>query len=283
VATARRPSCGPRRRCARTRHSPTRSSSSTSSAARRDILQVRWRTSLSETARRDETNRITATQRTFLANLLSFILDSSASGDTRLIAKQALRDSVQSLLLTSDAGFPTFKERWLAHPHCSGSFTYEAGCAIAHGITFPRYSLLPELAVRWELGDYWIDRSDDGIRRTLSADALAINVPIRNYLGVRASVVDLAAPFTEIALRQGGMQRDNQKYIALELFRPRLDVWLGMPRLTRRVAFVAGVAASVVTRTVNTDDSGEMSLHYDHVSSVDDVQWSFNLGAMVFL
>src|SRR6476659_7653497 len=35
AATARRPSCGPRRRCARTRRSPTRSSSSTSWAADR--------------------------------------------------------------------------------------------------------------------------------------------------------------------------------------------------------------------------------------------------------
>lgn len=236
----------------------------------------------------NDTQWMTDQQRTFLINLLSFVLDSGVKmDDARLIAKQALRDSIQSLLVDSTSGFPTFSERWQRRPKCNGSFSYEVGCAVAHGVLFPRYSLLPNVAVRWEFSDNWFDRSNDGIRKTVSVDAISMNLPLRNYVGIRLSLLDLAGGFTEIALRRNETKHVDERFLALETVRPRVDVWLGFPRLTRRVAVVAGVAAGFVTRTLTTemaaDGNASETLTYGRASSFDDIQWSLNLGAMIFL
>lgn len=213
----------------------------------------------------ERTATLTEAQERFLAGFAAYVLDSGGGDDRdRAMSKEALRAAVRDLLLASPlGGFATRDSR--------------AGKGV---LGYPQWRWQPTVSVRWEFGTGWYDRSDDGVRRTFAAEALAVNVPLSNYVGVRASVLDLAGPFTELALRDPARRYQDTAAIAIELVKPRLELWFGLPQLTRRVAVTVGASWSLLARTPS--ETAPDTIVYTIDPSADLARLSFGGGAAIF-
>jgi hypothetical protein len=210
----------------------------------------------------DRSEFLTGAQERFLVGFSAYVLDGAGDGQDREISKEALRAAVRDLVLADpDGGFPTAASR-----RGKGALGY------------PRLGVRPTLSIRWEVdsGQAWIDRSDDGIRRTVGLDLASLELPLSDHVGVRLSVLDLFGPFTELALRDPGRDYDAQARVAALLVRPRAELWLGLPQLTRRVALVGGVAVDFLSRTV--DAEGDVTYSVEPTTP----HWSFGAGAAIF-
>jgi hypothetical protein len=62
------------------------------------------------------------------------------------------------------------------------------------------------------------------------------------YAGLEASLVDWAASVSELALRRADVDYDNPGLVALDMIRPRLDLMIGLPVLTERLAMSLGAS-----------------------------------------
>lgn len=105
--------------------------------------------------------------------------------------------------------------------------------------------------------DYYNGVGADQFRYLMSIDWLTLLrwAPFRN-VGVQLSVIDLAAPFTELAYRPR-VHTVNGGYVALDLLRPRFDVIFAVPEFSRRLMLSAGVswkAYSTEIRPAPTSD-----------------------------
>lgn len=211
----------------------------------------------------EQSSHLSEAQERFLVGFSAYVLDGGGGDDSdRAISKEALRAAVRDLVLTSPrGGFPTRASR------------------LGRGVLgYPRFGIRPTVSVRWEFDatGRWLDRSDDGIRRTVSADLLSVDVPVSDYVGLRMSAIDLFGPFTELALRDPDRDYHGSTKTAALLVRPRAELWLGLPQLTRRVAFVAGIAVDFLGREVDADGA----VTYDVDPSTPQV--SFGGGASIF-
>jgi hypothetical protein len=191
----------------------------------------------------DRSRLLDAAEREFIVDFAAYVLDSGQDGEQRTLAREALRSAVKQVLLTkSTGGIPTESAR---APLVHRSWCDHDACAL---ITYPKWSFWPAVAVRWEFGGTWIDRSGAGYRRTISADALTVAIPFSDHVGLQASVLDLVGPFSELALRDTGATYVNRIDPMIEFLRPRVQIWLALPEITRRVELFAGVSASALHR-----------------------------------
>ena len=114
------------------------------------------------------------------------------------------------------------------------------------------FDITPSLALRasWN-GGYLNDWGGDGFRVVPSLDVLATHVRItpassRAVVGVRGSLVDLFAPFTELTMRRGDLDYDRQGSVWLDFVRPRVEVTVAVPQISQHLLLVAGVSLRMV-------------------------------------
>ena len=118
-----------------------------------------------------------------------------------------------------------------------------------------------------------------------------------NYAGLQASLIDVAAPAAEYALRPNVEYRgalDGGLAPLIDAFRPRIDFWLGLPRLTREVALTAGASLRTLrfndcqpnneSKLCRTErgkaDKSEQASHFAMYSFSGSLE--LNAGAMIF-
>lgn len=108
--------------------------------------------------------------------------------------------------------------------------------------------LVPSPALRTSWNAAYVNAfGSDGLRVAPSVDALIARVRLTSkgastYVGLQASLVDLAAPFTELAMRRGDIRYERGTRVWLELLRPRLEVTMSIPGVSHHVLLSAGVS-----------------------------------------
>lgn len=140
----------------------------------------------------------------------------------------------------------------------------------------------PTLGLRlmWQSG-YKNKIGSDGFRYVPTVDWL---IPVRwaftKYAGLQISLLDPLGPVTELALRAEGTY-GNGWMVGLDAIRPRLDLWVAFPQITRHVGLVAGVGYRLIKPVQRSDVAG------DPVDGEFDYEWSgadgieFSLGVMI--
>lgn len=189
-------------------------------------------------------------EKAFLVEFASYVLDAGVNDNQdRSLAKQALRDAIKRLLLTAKGdGLPTESAQWLGKHRPCGN----ARCALFTWATYVDWSWKPVIALRWDFAGQWYNRPGVDYRRTLSVEALSLAIPFSDHIGLKASLFDLASPFSELAFRDTTATYDDAWKLALDVLHPRADFWLMAPELTRRIGAFAGVAASPLHRPETT-------------------------------
>lgn len=200
---------------------------------------------------REQYRGLEAAERQFLVEFSAYVLDAGhGDGEQRTLARDALRNSVKTILLAkAEGGFPTKTGQMIRSNRASGT--------ISPLLAYVNWTYRPALSVRWEFAGHWYDRSNAEYRRTISADVATAAIAMSDHMGLKLSLIDLAAPLAELALRDTSLNHENQGVVVLDALRPRVDLWLGLPELTRRVVVFAGLSLSGVRRTLVDQD-----MHY---------------------
>lgn len=115
-----------------------------------------------------------------------------------------------------------------------------------------RVSLYPVPGVRFSWNSAYVNAfGADGFRVVPSLDFVSARLrlsgpssPVR--VGLMASVFDLAAPLSELAMRDGTKQYDRQEMVWLDAIRPRLDFSFGVPSIARHLFVSGGFALRTV-------------------------------------
>ena len=99
----------------------------------------------------------------------------------------------------------------------------------------------------------------DGFRVVPSFQVGSLRVPFTRGLspvevGLRASVIDLLAPVSELAMRRSDLDYDWQGNLFLEFIKPRLEVALVAPGVARQLALVTGASMRMAAPFVGTVD-----------------------------
>lgn len=107
----------------------------------------------------------------------------------------------------------------------------------------------PALRVSWN-GAYK-NATGDGWRILPSLDVLVARVRFtpraaNGYAGLQMSLVDLMAPFMELAFRRQDLVYDNEANLWLEVIKPRVELTVGAPAVTHRVLLSAGMSLRTV-------------------------------------
>ena len=111
---------------------------------------------------------------------------------------------------------------------------------------------IPSPALRASWNSAYVNAwGGDGFRVAPSLDALIARVRLtprasRSYVGLQGSVVDLFAPLSELAMRRGDLRYDGQSRLFIELLRPRVEVTVGLPALSRHVLLSGGFSLRTV-------------------------------------
>ena len=111
--------------------------------------------------------------------------------------------------------------------------------------------LLPDFAMRYTYSSTLINQaSGDGFRFAPTVDAVILRKRVRYtpsvYVAVQASLLDLAGPFSEMALRRNENYDSNLRAWS-QFVRPRAEVLLGLPPLSTKLALTVGVSARITT------------------------------------
>jgi hypothetical protein len=110
---------------------------------------------------------------------------------------------------------------------------------------------LPDFAMRYTYSSSFINQaSGDGFRFAPTVDALIFRKRIRYtesvYVAAQLSLLDLAGPFSEMALRRDENYTENLRVWG-QFIRPRAEVLLGVPPISTRLAVTFGISARVST------------------------------------
>ena len=175
---------------------------------------------------------------TFFVTLTSYLLD-AGQGVDETVARSAFRAAAKDLLAaTTRVGLPSVAHR-------------------------TRFGWLPRIAVGLSFDDNYAAIAGADSRRTVvAAQWPTAMVAVSDYLGFEASLLDGAAPLAELALRSAGAYHD-ERYVALDLVRPRLGLWVAMPALSKRLALTTGIAGRFVHVASNRTYSEKASLVFD--------------------
>jgi hypothetical protein len=74
-------------------------------------------------------------------------------------------------------------------------------------------------------------------------------------VGIQLSLLDLLAPFSEAAARKGTYTNASQPYLLLDLLRPRVGLWLGVPEFSRHLLITGSVGARFITVKPNGEEN----------------------------
>jgi hypothetical protein len=176
---------------------------------------------------------------TFFLTLAAYLLDTSGDGVGETVARSAFRAAAKDLLAaTTRVGLPSVAHR-------------------------TRFGWLPRIAVGLSFDDNYAAIAGADSRRTVvAAQWPTAMVAVSDYLGFEASLLDGAAPLAELALRPAGAYHD-ERYVALDLVRPRLGLWVAMPALSKRLALTTGIAGRFVHVASDRTYSEKASLAFD--------------------
>lgn len=128
--------------------------------------------------------------------------------------------------------------------------------AVCTGATRPepafRLSLIPSPGIRisWN-GAYHNEFGSDGFRVVPSLDWLAARFRVtpqssKVRVSLMVSIIDIAAPFAELAMRRSDLNYDRQSLLWLDAIRPRLEAGFSMPSVSRNLYLVGGAALRTV-------------------------------------
>lgn len=118
--------------------------------------------------------------------------------------------------------------------------------------------LVPSASIRLSWSpDYFNGVGSDQFRTLMSIDWLTFLrwAPFRN-VGLNLSLIDIAAPFTELAYRPRAHVK-NGGYVALDFFRPRFDVIFAVPEFSRRLMLSAGISLKAYNTEIRAAEAGE--------------------------
>jgi hypothetical protein len=166
---------------------------------------------------------------TFFLQLSSYLLD-AGDGVNETVARSAFKAAAKDLLAaTEHVGIPTSAHRW-------------------------RFRLMPRIALALSFDEDYAATGGDTRRTVVSANWPTAMVAVTDYFGFEGSLIDPIAPLAEMALRPAGDYQD-QSYVALDLLRPRLGMWVAVPALSKRLTLSTGFAARFthLTREANPD------------------------------
>jgi len=167
---------------------------------------------------------------TFFLSLSAYLLDNN-EGVGEQVARAAFRSAAKELLLSAQhRGVPRVGDR-------------------------VRFRLLPRLSLRLSFNDTYAVTDGDSRRYVVAADFPTLMFAISDYVGLELSAIDFVAPLAEMALRPAGKYH-NYENVALDLFRPRLGVWIAVPQFSRRAALTSGFGARFLD-VVRLDDGSD--------------------------
>lgn len=121
-------------------------------------------------------------------------------------------------------------------------------------------SLVPSVAVRASWNSAYVNAvGSDGFRVVPSLDVGSVRVRLSPRdatlgLGLRASLLDVLAPITELSMRRGDLAYDRQNAVWLELLRPRIEASLELRPVSRKLALVVGASMRTVAPFVGAID-----------------------------
>lgn len=165
----------------------------------------------------------------FVVSFASYLLDESSDKDQKAVVRSAFRSAAKRLLSTlSTDAFPESGKT--AEPWWK---------------TF----IVPTLSMRLSVSPSYQSEAEGRATRYVVSinEATLLRYAFARYAAIQLSVVDLAAPFAEYALRQQAKYR-AEEWIWFDFVRPRVDFMFALPELTRNVAVSIGVAC----RTIKT-------------------------------
>jgi hypothetical protein len=121
--------------------------------------------------------------------------------------------------------------------------------------------LLPSLGARASWNSAYINAwGSDGFRVLPTLDTLGVRVPLAprswsTQVALRASLIDLLAPFTEMAMRRADVTYEAKSAGLLEFLKPRFDVLLVSPSLAPHLFVSGGVSLRTVAPFLGSDDA----------------------------
>jgi hypothetical protein len=121
--------------------------------------------------------------------------------------------------------------------------------------------LLPSLGARASWNSAYINAwGSDGFRVLPTLDTLGARIPLAprswpTQVALRASLVDLLAPFTEMAMRRADVTYEAKSAGLLEFLKPRFDVLLVSPSLAPHLFVSGGVSLRTVAPFLGSDDA----------------------------
>lgn len=178
---------------------------------------------------------------TFFLTLAAYLLD-TGEGVNEAVARSAFRAAAKDLLLSATTrGVPRVGDR-------------------------VRFRFMPRLAMRLSFNDTYAITDGDTRRYVIAADWPTFMVAITDFVGVEASLLDPVAPLSEMALRPPGTYA-RYEYVALDVLRPRIGVWIAVPQFSRRLALTSGFGARFVALT-RSDDGSQITASYGYDPSL---------------
>lgn len=169
----------------------------------------------------DGGQRGTETDRLFGAFVVNFVnyIVADAEGSPTETARDGFRVSAARLIdgLSSSDGY--FKRGIVVYPVVSLRFSWNPG--------------------------YLSATSGDGFRYIASVDWPAVRTRFGSYVALQMSLLDIAAPLAEFALRKP-VSYDNQALVLIDMIRPRLSLLFGIPQLTKNVVATVGISARLL-------------------------------------
>jgi hypothetical protein len=120
------------------------------------------------------------------------------------------------------------------------------GLSSSDGYLRRGFVIRPTAALRfsWNAG-YLSATSGDGFRYVASVDWPAWRYSFGANVALQISMLDLVAPLAELALRKPA-DYNNQALVLLDIVRPRLTMFLGIPQLTKNVVVSVGISARLL-------------------------------------
>jgi hypothetical protein len=207
----------------------------------RMVMRADYRSLAMESLRAALDLRLQETSRpheTFFLSLAAFLLDNS-EGVGEQAARAAFRASAKQLLLSATKrGVPRSDDR-------------------------VRFRLMPRVGAKLSFNDTYAVTDGDSRRRVVSAEWPTAMIAINDYVGIEASVIDFVAPLAEMALRPPG-EYSRYEYVALDLIRPRLGMWIAVPQFSRRLSLTGGFGARLLDVVRKDDGSDPMKLKAEY-------------------
>jgi hypothetical protein len=113
----------------------------------------------------------------------------------------------------------------------------------------------------------YVNSGHQGLRFPASAEVLTVKFGLRSatwtYFGIHAAAIDLLRPVGEWVLRDQGSEYASSGRVWANFIHPRVDLVLGMPAFSKRLALFAGVGF-VLVAPVKTGDG---TYEYEWIST----------------